>query len=201
MSRESCTTITCISWVKQEHLLSGQKRPMDVAVLGLIQSKYAGTWKYRSEMLAAIQAKSSPLLQHAIIPQMSLPFTLCTLYIQDSPHQPPNPGAPGFTRPCAQQGGLDRERGSPMMATSVREMPTGYTSLSNSSSGSVDARALISRACGERGWWREEGNQSCMPRAPYVHQGISTSPASMHSINEHEQGPHCDLKKVANVEV
>lgn len=63
------------------------------------------------------------------------------------------------------------------MATSEREMPMGYTSRSNSSSGSVEApKPMESRVEPDSGSAREDGNHSCMPRQPYVHHGISTSP-------------------------
>lgn len=69
-----------------------------------------------------------------------------------------------------------------MMATSATEIPIGYTSRSNSSSGSV--LLLLFWALGDTGSAREDGNQSCIPRAPYVHQGISTSadPATQHEL-------------------
>ena len=63
-----------------------------------------------------------------------------------------------------------------MIATSAKEIPIGYTSLSNSSSGSIEVDAASN--LGESGSVREEGNHSCMPRAPYVHQGTSTSSMS-----------------------
>ena len=61
-----------------------------------------------------------------------------------------------------------------MIETSAKEMPMGYTSRSNSSSGSFGLACWAT--LGESGSARAEGNQSCIPRAPYVHHGISTLP-------------------------
>ena len=46
----------------------------------------------------------------------------------------------------------------------------------------------MSLACGDRGWFREDGNQSCIPLAPYVHHGISTSPARVHILGSIRSG-------------
>ena len=60
------------------------------------------------------------------------------------------------------------------METSDRDTPMGYTSRSNSSSGSVAQCAALA-ADASNGSVSVFGNQSCIPLAPYVHQGISTS--------------------------
>mmetsp|Transcript_20719 Transcript_20719/g.52612 ORF Transcript_20719/g.52612 Transcript_20719/m.52612 type:complete len:451 (+) Transcript_20719:965-2317(+) len=65
---------------------------------------------------------------------------------------------------------------TPTMAASAREMPTGYTSWSNSSSMSCCCCCLSSGLVGRpsSGCVSEDGNHSCMPCGPYDHQGIST---------------------------
>ena len=48
---------------------------------------------------------------------------------------------------------------------------------------------MLSRVVGDRGSARELGNHSCIPRAPYVHQGTSTSPWPV-SQTERQQWQH-----------
>mmetsp|Transcript_30658 Transcript_30658/g.78734 ORF Transcript_30658/g.78734 Transcript_30658/m.78734 type:complete len:261 (+) Transcript_30658:985-1767(+) len=75
---------------------------------------------------------------------------------------------------------------TPTMAASAREMPTGYTSRSNSSSGSGspvgwNPATAVPTLVGVDGSAMVEGYHSCMPRAPYAHHGISTAAYSAFS--------------------